>query len=468
MGRVISEAVFMRFFRHPLGVFLIFAGLLVSQPGFGTNGYFPHGVGTKNKAMAGAGMAMPEDAISIVNNPAVAVFLGNRMDVGISVFQPRRSYRSFFAGSEGQNGTFTIGPSDIDNDKDLFFTPELARTRQLSNDSAFAWAFYMQSGMTTSFKGGFATFDPDGDGPLAIETRPGIYGDGAAGMELSQAFVDISWAKMLGDKTSFGVSAVLAAQSLKVKGTGGLAKYTETFAASAGSVFPDSLSANGREMNYGVGLKFGLHRLLGEYFSFGIMYQSEINIGSAKDYSDLFADGGDIDIPAWFRMGVSWQPLDVLSFSIDAQYIMYSGVDALGNSFSNVYDCPTAGLGGTDLSSCLGGKKGPGFGWRDVPVYNIGGSWTISDKWTLRAGFSFSDQPTPISENVFNILMLNMTEAHYTAGFSRRLNNGHELSFSFMYTEEESLEHPNQLDPNQIILLKTDQFDFQVSYSWDR
>jgi len=61
-----------------------------------------------------------------------------------------------------------------------------------------------------------------------------------------------------------------------------------------------------------------------------------------------------------------------------------------------------------------------------------------------------------------------MTEAHYTAGFSRRLSNGHELSFSFMYSEEESLEKTNQLDPNQVILLTTDQFDFQVSYSWGR
>jgi len=65
----------MRFFKRPTGVVLLFAGLLVSQSGYATNGYFPHGVGTKNKAMAGAGMALPEDAISIVNNPAVAVLL---------------------------------------------------------------------------------------------------------------------------------------------------------------------------------------------------------------------------------------------------------------------------------------------------------------------------------------------------------------------------------------------------------
>jgi hypothetical protein len=62
--------------------------------------------------------------------------------------------------------------------------------------------------------------------------------------------------------------------------------------------------------------------------------------------------------------------------------------------------------------------------------------------------------------------MVNLTEAHYTAGFSRKLSNGHELGFSFMYSEEESLESLNQLDPTQVILITTDQWDFQVSYSW--
>jgi hypothetical protein len=36
-----------------------------------------------------------------------------------------------------------------------------------------------------------------------------------------------------------------------------------------------------------------------------------------------------------------------------------------------------------------------------------------------------------------------------------------------MYSEEESIEALNQLDPTQVILLTNDQWDFQVSYSWD-
>lgn len=442
--------------------------LILSQAAFATNGYFPHGIGAKNKSMAGAGMAMPEEAISIVNNPAVAAFLDDRMDIGISVFLPNRNYSTFYDGSNGANGAFSIGLVNIDSDNDLFVLPEVAGIRQLQNNSAFAWAFYTRGGMSTSLKGGYATFDPDGSGPLGIETLAGTYGDGNTGFELSQAFFDITWAKKFGEKTSFGISAVLAAQSLKVKGVGGFSKYTETFAASNGSQVPVNLSGNGRDINYGAGLKVGLHQILGEHFILGVMYQSEIDIGSSGEYADLLAGGGDLNIPAWFRMGLTWKPIERFSFSIDMQQIWYSKIDAMGNLFTNIYDCPTTGLGGADLSRCLGGKNGPGFGWKDVPVYSFGSSWNVNDKWTLRAGMSIADQPVPPSENIFNILLINLTEAHYTAGFSRQLGNGHELSFALMYTEEESIEALNQLDPLQVILLTTDQWDFQVSYSWGR
>ena len=40
-----------------LRAIIIVSGLLASGSALATNGYFPHGVGTANKAMAGAGMA---------------------------------------------------------------------------------------------------------------------------------------------------------------------------------------------------------------------------------------------------------------------------------------------------------------------------------------------------------------------------------------------------------------------------
>ena len=69
-------------------------------------------------------------------------------------------------------------------------------------------------------------------GPADVMTFPGTFGAGDAGVNLSQAFLDVTWAKQFNDRFSFGVSAVLVAQYFEAKGVMSFAGYTETFAAS--------------------------------------------------------------------------------------------------------------------------------------------------------------------------------------------------------------------------------------------
>lgn len=444
----------------------VLACLLATGPVLATNGYFPHGVGAANKAMAGAGMALPEEAVSMVLNPASAALVDEQMGVGVSAFMPRRNYTTLYGGNNGRNQSFSFDNANTDSGKTLFLAPEIAGVHRLRDGYSLAWALYMRNGLAATYKGGGATFDPDFDGPRGISHFPGAFGDGTTEFEMSQTLMDIGLASTLGDATAFGVSVVLAAQSLEVNGFGGLARYTETFVTSDGATAPEKLSGNGRDTRYGAGLKAGLHRRFGEHFSVAAAYSSGIDLSPFDAYSDLLAGGGDLDIPARASLGVTWRPLSQFSLSVDAQLIRYSQVGSLGNSFANIYDCPGAGFGGTDSRRCLGGASGAGFGWKDMPVYSIGSHWDVSGDWTLRAGFSFGDQPTAWFENTFNIPLIALTEAHYTFGFTRRLGNGDELGFSFMYTEEESLEEPNQLDPSQIVRITADQFDLQLSYSW--
>jgi len=49
-----------------------------------TNGYFAHGYSIKNKALAGAGTALPTDSLTATTNPAGMAFVGNRVDLGLS------------------------------------------------------------------------------------------------------------------------------------------------------------------------------------------------------------------------------------------------------------------------------------------------------------------------------------------------------------------------------------------------
>ena len=453
-------------------LFTAIATLLLTTPLWATNGYFTHGTGTKNKAMAGAGLAIPDEAISVANNPAAALASAGKYDVGLAIFSPSRQYETSPSQINGNFGAFTIGPHALKSDNKYFFIPHIAGSWKINDQSAIAAAFYGRGGMNTTWNYGTATFDPDGPGPAPVGTYRGTYGgaltggNGAAGVDLSQAFLDISYAHSIGQNFTAGVSLVAVAQVFAARGLSAFAGYTESFAASGGTAFPDSLTNNGHDTSYGLGTKLGLQWDMGDSFSFAASYSPKINMGRFKDYSDLFANGGDMDIPADLKVGLTFHPSATFALSFDIENIWYSDVDSVGNPFSNLFACPTAGAGGTDLSSCLGGKNGAGFGWEDMTVYKLGGQWSSGNDWTWRAGFSHADQPIPDSEIVFNILAPGVIEDHATFGFTRKLSSGDEFNMSFMYAFNKKVSGANTLDPTQNISFEMNQWEIEFSYGW--
>ncbi len=446
--------------------------LLLTTPLWATNGYFTHGTGTKNKGMAGAGLAMPEDAISVANNPAAALSNTGKYDLGIAVFSPSRHYETTDSIYNGQGGTFTIGPNDIDSDNKYFYIPSMAGSWEINEQSAWAASFYGKGGMNTTWNGGTATFDPDGPGPAPVMTLPGTYGggimgnNGAAGVDLSQAYLELTYARSIGENFTFGVSAVGVMQVFAARGLAAFGGYTETFAASGGTVMPTNLTNNGHDQSYGIGAKLGLIWDFSDSVAFAAAYQFKIGMSKFDDYSDLFADSGSMDIPASLKVGLTVRPTDSFALSFDVGKIWYSDVDAVGNAFANLFSCPTANPMAMDPSYCLGGKNGAGFGWDDMVVYKLGGQWSTSGPWTWRAGFSHGKQPIDSSEVLFNILAPGVIEDHLTFGFTRELESGNEINMAFMYGFNKKVSGPNPLDPSQDISFDMDQWEVEFSFGW--
>jgi len=446
--------------------------LLFTAPLWATNGYFTHGIGTKNKGMAGAGIAMPEDAISVANNPAASLDNADKYDLGIAVFSPLRSYETSESMANGQCSpfgcAFTIGPNDIDSSNNYFFLPHMAGAWKINDNSAWSAAFYAKGGMNTTWNGGFATFDPTGTGSY-VGSFPGTYGagifgnNGAAGVDLMQAFLDVGYAHSAGENFTWGVSLIGVMQLFASRGIATFGNYTES--VNTGSA-PDSLSNNGHDTSYGLGAKIGAQWDMSEKWSLAASYTPKIGMSKFKDYSDLFANGGDMDIPADLKAGITFRPNQGLALSFDIENIWYSDVDSIANPFSNLFVCPSAGAGGTDTSYCLGGKNGAGFGWEDMTVYKLGVQWGSGNDWTWRAGFSHGTQPIPETEMVFNILAPGVIEDHATFGFTRQMPSGNEYSMSFMYGFNKKVSGPNALDPSQTITFDMDQWEIEFAFGW--
>ena len=84
------------------------------------------------------GIALPEDAIDVTNNPAVATEVGDQFIFGAALFSPIRKYRTSESLANGQcfpnmGCAITIGPNDIKSDENYFVIPHLAWSKQLDS-----------------------------------------------------------------------------------------------------------------------------------------------------------------------------------------------------------------------------------------------------------------------------------------------------------------------------------------------
>ena len=258
-------------------VFLTIVLMFVSSSVFGTNGYFRHGYGTHYRSLAGAGVALYLNSMGIANNPAGAVFLGSQLDAGFSIFSPLREY-SVMGNPSGFPGTFPLAPGTVESDVKEFFIPYAGVNYALSGSArhAISLALYGNGGMNTKY-------------PVKTFDNPQLEFDPPTGVDLSQLFINLTYAREIFPSHSIGISGILAWQRFKAEGL---------YAFGGLSSDPGKLTNNGHQSGTGVGLRVGY---LGEWFpalSVGASFQTRIKMKKFSEYAGLFAEQGGFDIPA--------------------------------------------------------------------------------------------------------------------------------------------------------------------------
>jgi long-chain fatty acid transport protein len=86
-----------------------------------------------------------------------------------------------------------------------------------------------------------------------------------------------------------------------------------------------------------------------------------------------------------------------------------------------------------DLSACMGGSNGAGFGWRDIDVWKLGVQYQVNPSLTLRAGYNLSDNPIKPEDVTINILAPGVVRHHLTAGGTWALDPSSSLTVAGMY-----------------------------------
>ena len=156
---------------HPTPLCALFAAGSV----YATNGYFPHGYGLMAKGMGSASTAMAEDSLGGATNPAAMVWAGNRMDIGIDVFSPKRDAERSGAGFAPINGK-------VDSGNTSFLVPEMGYNRMLGSDMSPGISVYGNGGMNTTYPQG--PFQCP-NSPTTVAPANMLCGGGTLGVDLT-------------------------------------------------------------------------------------------------------------------------------------------------------------------------------------------------------------------------------------------------------------------------------------------
>ncbi len=406
---------------------LILSGFAAGNA-YATNGYFSNGFSIESQSLGGAGVALPQGSLDASINPAEMAFVGNRLDVALSFFNPNRKY-SVEGSPSGLPGTFGLTPGEEKSHRQWFFIPSIGVNWQLSDKDTLGISIFGNGGMNTDYHTN--TF----------------YGSTPTGVDLTQLFITPTYTRKLAPNHSIGISPIFAYQRFAATGL-------EAF--SAFSSDPNNLTNREHNGSVGYGARIGYFGEVLPFLNIGASYQTKILMNRLDKYAGLFAEQGGFDIPPTWTIGVAIKATPDLTFLVDVQEIYYSDVKSINNPLlPNIQ------------TSALGKDNGAGFGWDDVTVLKLGVQWKSSKDWTWRAGYSTGDQPVPNSEVLFNILAPGVVKQHATVGVTKAFGNS-ELKLAIVRAFSHSVTGPNPLDipGQQTIKLTMNQWEFSIGYAW--
>ena len=396
-----------------------------------TDGYFSHGYGMKAKGMGGAATARAVDAFGGANNPASMVWVGDRLDIGVDLFSPRRS-----VSRQGSTGFGGIYDGSADSGSNYFLIPEFGYNKMLGWNMSAGVTVYGNGGMNTNFN---STVSGGAGAPAFAPSCAGapsnmLFGCGKLGVDLTQLIIAPTLAYKVNANHSVGISPLFGYQRFKVDG---LQAFDELgFTAS-----PGNTTNKGFDDSTGWGVRIGWFGKLSDTVSLGAAYSSRMRMSPFDKYKGLFAEAGDFDIPENYNFGIAVKATPKLTIAADIQQIKYAGVRSIANGVTNslITIPPVA-------PNRLGDSNGSGFKWRDQTVFKLGAEYEYSKDLTLRAGYNYGKSPVrsgTTDDVTFNIIAPGVVEHHLTLGATWSLTNKDELTVSYMHAFSNSVTGPS-------------------------
>jgi len=392
-------------------------GMAAPASVFATNGMFMIGYGTKSRGMGGVGITQSHDVLTSAANPAtMAKLKSNRFDMGGDIL---------IVDSTAYQG---VGADKL-------------TVKSEPDHMAIADGVYLMPNLGASWKDGDLTYGftmvPVGGGGSRYNTNlfncansTPIDCNDKLGVSLVVMNINPTIAMKLDEHNSVGATLVIGIQLFKAYGLEQFTQFTTTQDDTA------KLTNNGTDIAYGAGIRLGwLGNFIDDKLILGASYTSQTYMSKFDEYSDLFAEQGQMNTPGNIGFGIAYHFTDELEVAFDINYVMYEDVASVSNVGP---DSRGAFIFPVDReTNALGKDEGLGFGWENQTVFKLGIAYQFNPTWEFRGGWNYGKSPID-SENdiLFSTVAPAITQNHLTLGATYALDEKMELSFSYVHAFE--------------------------------
>lgn len=381
--------------KKTLGLSLVCASFLHA-----TNGDNLIAVGSKIRAMGGAGIAVAHGTESGLINPALITSVGGiQYSFGGIYFVPDIETTL--------NGDIPAQPHKSDTDNDLI--PQFSIAYKIDDNWFIGAGLWGTAGMGVNYSGA-------GDVGQAFDTQQFANFNMETNLQLLQFAVPLAY-KIAG--LSVSISPIIQYGNLDIN-----------FAQPTGQPSPDDTIVTDPDVEedfgfgYTLGIAYDLSHQGYDGFTVGAVYKSAIEMTYNGQFSTVtepfgieLPDGDTLEQPVEFGVGFAYNTGEH-TFAFDYKKIQWS--DAKGYQ---------------------------SFLWEDQNVYAFGYEYA-KDTWALRAGYNFASsavveasggnlEASIAALNFFNLLGFPATaEAHYTVGGSYQMSEGVSIDLAYVYSPQ--------------------------------
>jgi len=395
-------------FRALTGALMV--GALVFAPAkeaSATDGHFLFGVGAISAAMGGANTAAPVDLLgTFYLNPAgLMAFDGFRSEFSFELFKPDRTVSSEVTGLGG-DATRSVS--------DFVPIPAIGLTAKLNNEKVVL-------GIGALGIGGFGVnYAASTTNPI-LTPQPNGFG---------QVYSDYSLMKFTPAVAFAPSEKIWVGAALNVDWAR-LTVMPAPFASpdvDAGppptAFYPSASAADGA---FGFGFQVGLLWKINDMFNVGAAYTSEqwfeeFNFQSTVANPNLATFGTPrefnfkLNVPAMVSGGLAVYALPNLLLSGDFRYYFYESTPG--------FEVPETGIVNPDFSVA-------GFGWTNIYSIHAGFEWWPVEKFALRGGYNYSQNPIPDSLAMFNVPAPAIVQHHASVGLGWQVTRRFQISAAY-------------------------------------